>query len=308
MSSKVRSFEPRQSMRRSSYEVFHYKDAHLKEVELHHHDFYEIYFFMKGNVQYNIESRSYLLNPGDVLLISPLELHQPVFRPGGGKYERMVVWINKRFLEQLSSGGQDLTQCFNTAAPGHTNLLRLEDRDRQQMTWQMGLLLEESGSQEPFGELAAMTYLVQILVMLNRYQLRQARQTEGKPAANTTIGQILMYINEHYRENLTLDHLANQFFMSKYHLSREFERLTGTTVHRYLIQKRLVMAKKLIQEGASATEASQQCGFGDYANFYRAFKGEYQISPREFAARLKRGVDPQVTLFPLGEGGAGKNL
>ena len=142
-----------------------------------------------------------------------------------------------------------------------------------------------------------MTYLVQILVMLNRYQLRQARQTEGKPAANTTIGQILMYINEHYRENLTLDHLANQFFMSKYHLSREFERLTGTTVHRYLIQKRLVMAKQMMRQGMSSTEVYQHCGFGDYSNFYRAFKAEYHITPKEFLARLRQPVPDAPGMF-----------
>ena len=83
MASKTQRFDTRQHMRSSTYEVFRYKDAYLKEVALHHHDFYEIYFFLSGNVQYNIESRSYLLTPGDVLLINPMELHQPVFGKEG---------------------------------------------------------------------------------------------------------------------------------------------------------------------------------------------------------------------------------
>jgi len=98
---------------------------------------------------------------------------------------------------------------------------------------------------------------------------------------------VLGYINEHYNEDLTLDFLANKFFISKYHLSREFGRLVGTSVHRYMVQKRLVMAKQMMSEGMASTEVYQHCGFGDYSNFYRAFKAEYQISPKEFAARLK---------------------
>ena len=72
MASRVQRFDTRQHMRRNTYEIFRYKDAYLKEVALHHHDFYEVYFFLAGNVQYNIESRSYLLTPGDILLISPM--------------------------------------------------------------------------------------------------------------------------------------------------------------------------------------------------------------------------------------------
>ena len=57
--SRAQRFENRQHMKNNTFEVFRYKDDYPKEVTLHHHDFYEIYFFMSGNVQYNIESRSF---------------------------------------------------------------------------------------------------------------------------------------------------------------------------------------------------------------------------------------------------------
>ncbi len=290
MAVKAKQFDPRQHMQRDTYEIFRYKDNYLKNVELHHHDFYEVYFFLSGNVQYNIESRSYLLAPGDVLLISPLELHQPVFGQGRRSYERMVLWINKDFLEQLSGPEQDLSACFDPSAPGRTNLLRLEDPMRQMLTFQLEQLIQEVESEEYCAQTAALTYLVQVLVLLNRQMQHQYQQAQMKPFSNSPIYQILNYINNHYSEDLTLDCLANRFFMSKYHLSREFQRLVGTTVHRYLTQKRLVMAKQMIREGASATEVCQHCGFGDYSNFYRAFKAEYQISPREFSQRLKNAL------------------
>ena len=131
-----------------------------------------------------------------------------------------------------------------------------------------------------------MSYLAQVLIALNRLAV-QAPRPESTPVSSSAVYNVLGYINEHYSEDLTLDKLAAQFFISKYHLSREFQRLVGTSVHRYIVQKRLVMAKQMLSEGKPSSEVYQHCGFGDYSNFYRAFKAEYQISPKDYVLRLK---------------------
>lgn len=287
MPTKPQRFETRQYMRRDSFEIFRYKDAYLKEVALHHHDFYEIYFFLSGNVQYNIESRSYLLTPGDILLISPMELHQPVFPQEQRDYERIVLWINQRYLAELSPPGENLAACFDTTAPGHTNLLRPSNAQRQLLSFQLEQLTRESQSQDGYSGIASLTYMAQILISLNRLAAATFHAPQARPVSDSVVYNVLAYINEHYSEALTLDDLANRFFISKYHLSREFGRLVGTSVHHYLIQKRLAMAKQMMSGGMASSEVYQHCGFGDYSNFYRAFKAEYQITPKEFAARLK---------------------
>ena len=289
MASKAQRFETRQHMNKNTFEIFRYKDAYLKEVALHHHDFYEVYFFLSGNVQYNIESRSYLLTPGDVLLISPMELHQPMFGAEQKVYERIVLWIDKRFLEEFGLPGQDLTACFDTTVPGHTNLLRPEGVIRQFLSFMLDQLMVESNSDEPFQDLAAMSYLAQVLILLNRLS-RQARKENTLSGQDSSVYNVLGYINDHYSEDLSLDYLANKFFISKYHLSREFQRLVGTSVHRYIVQKRLVMAKQMLSEGKPSSEVYQHCGFGDYSNFYRAFKAEYQISPKDYVLLLKQSA------------------
>ncbi len=297
MSPKTQSFNTRQRMKGNTFEVFRYKDAHPKEVPLHHHDFYEIYFFLSGNVQYNIESRSYLMSPGDILLISPMELHQPIFAGDQRGYERIVLWINKRFLEGLCLPGQNLTDCFDTTRPGHTNLLSTEGLKRQMLVFQLEQLINAVENQEPYAELYALSYLVQVMVQLNRLS-RQAGQSENlKEVRESVLFHILTYINEHYHEDLTLDFLANKFFISKYHLSREFQRLVGTSVHRYIVLKRLVMARQMMSEGMSSSVVYQHCGFGDYSNFYRAFKKEYQMSPKEFLLRMREADTRQDSVL-----------
>ena len=286
MATKHQRFDVRQTMHNTTFEVFRYKDAYMKEVTLHHHDFYEVYFFLSGNVQYIIENRSYLLTPGDVLLISPMELHQPMFGADTREYERIVLWIDKRFLEGFSLPGERFTACFDTGAANYSNLLRPEGVQRQFLLFLLEQLTAESVSREPYQKVCSLSYLAQVLVLLNRLSLQQRRENTV-PAQDSTVYNILGYINEHYNENLTLDDLANRFFISKYHLSREFQRLVGTTVHRYIVQKRLVMAKQMLSTGKPSSDVYQNCGFGDYSNFYRAFKSEYQIGPKEYVQRLK---------------------
>jgi len=283
-------------MSNNTFEVFRYRDTHIQEVALHHHDFFEIYFFLSGNVSYNIESRSFRLTPGDVLLISPNELHQPIFAPENQNYERIVLWINKAFLERFNLPGQEVSRCFDTDNPLHTNLIRLDGVHRELVNYLLQQLLNEQGSEEFATELYSMGCLAQILVMLNR--LAERAGTNGEPKANTdsVVYRVLDYINEHYNEDLSLDFLANQFFISKYHLSREFNRLVGTSVYRYIIQKRLVMAKQMMSTGTPSSTVYQHCGFGDYSNFYRAFKAEYQISPKEFVASLRESAGQSESL------------
>lgn len=290
MAAKTSIPDTQQTMRNNTFEIYRARNSRPLDVALHHHDFYEVYFFLSGNVQYNVESHSYLLAPGDVLLISPNELHQPVFGDNPASYERMVLWINKDFLRRLDSPGSELSTCFNSQGREHTNLLRPNGNLRQLLNYHLEQLVKESENQEYLGDVTALCCLIQVLVLLNRLARQQYHQPEPGLLGDSVVYSVVNYINSHYSEDLTLDFLSNHFFMSKYHLSREFNRLIGTSVHRYIIQKRLVMAKQMMSDGVASSEAYQLCGFGDYSNFYRAFKAEYQMSPKDFAARVKESA------------------
>ena len=177
MAHKTHSFTDRQKMRRSTFEVFHYRDENLQEVALHHHDFYEIYFFLSGNVSYNIESRSYRLSPGDVLLISPQELHQPVFSPEKQHYERYVLWVSSGLLQQFVLSGQDLSQCFDTTRPEHTNLVRPDAATRELLSYLFQQLVREQDSQDFAAEINRLSLLAQLLVVKLLLQTKNLNTT-----------------------------------------------------------------------------------------------------------------------------------
>lgn len=285
MRERSQQFDPRQNMTARDFEVFHYLDSRPDPVSVHHHDFYEVYFFLNGQVEYRVEGRIYHLEPGDLLLISPLELHQPILASDREPYERIVLWISKTYLEGLSSGEESLTRCFDSARPTHTNLLHLTAVQRTSITARMGELVRETYSGGYGSALCARGALVQLMVEINRLALQSTGGGERQDEAPALVTEVLRYIGDHFCEELSLESLAERFYVSKYHLAHAFQQAVGTSVYRYIILKRLLIAKQLLGSGISPGTVCHNCGFGDYANFYRAFKSEYGVSPRDYAAR-----------------------
>ena len=95
------------------------------------------------------------------------------------------------------------------------------------------------------------------------------------------IRQVLSYINENLGEELRVEQLAERAYLSKYHFMRLFKSQTGSSVHAYVRQKRLLHAARLIREGMSVNKAAAESGFGDYSAFHRAFRESFGISPGE---------------------------
>ena len=122
------------------------------------------------------------------------------------------------------------------------------------------------------------------MVQLNRIALHTQPQ-QDETAVSDLVDQVLHYIGRHITEELTLDGLAERFFVSKYHLSHTFTRDVGVSLHRYITLRRLLMARQLLGAGVAAGQVSAACGFSDYTSFYRAFKAEYGISPSALTAK-----------------------
>ena len=78
-----------------------------------------------------------------------------------------------------------------------------------------------------------------------------------------------------------MDELEKEFFISKYHLCREFKKATGHTVVRYINNKRLSKVKELYKNGMSINKACVESGFSSYSSFYKAYLKEYKTIPKE---------------------------
>jgi len=258
-------------------------------LESHFHDFDKIVVFIAGNVTYLVEGRTYKLKPWDILLIGRNEIHKPVI-DFSQIYERIVIWVNPGYLQKHSSEDSDMELCFKLAAENGHNLLR-PDPDVTRSFKHMLRELKDACENQGFGSrILENSILMQFLVHLNRAFLGTCG-FGPKPEENEfneNIGSIIKYINEHLSEDLSIDSIAEKFFISRYYLMHRFKKSTGYSIHNYIMQKRLILAGTLLKKGMPATEASVKSGFGDYSNFMRAFKRMYGISPREYYKRMAK--------------------
>lgn len=276
MKNHAQRFDPRQVMQSDTFEVFHYKQPNPNGVEVHHHDFYEVYCLLDGQVEYWVDGRVLRLQPGDLLLISPSELHRPLVN--GPVYERIVLWINKAYLEGLGAEGK-LSRCFSDDVP---NLICPDSAQRTDITAKLHELVREHYSREYESEIAAHGLFLQIMVQINRMAI-YGRTNDQEEQLSELVSNVLEYISANIHRELTLEELASCFYVSKYHLSHTFTKEMGVSIHRYIMLKRLVMARQLLLTGRPAGQVCRACGFTDYTSFYRAFKTEYGISPKAFS-------------------------
>ena len=96
--------------------------------------------------------------------------------------------------------------------------------------------------------------------------------------------RVIKYLNENINRNISLEFLANRFFVSKYYLCRVFKKHNGISIHGYITQKRVMQAKLLIEAGETASAAAYKVGFRDYSAFYRAFVKIVGLPPTNSSA------------------------
>jgi AraC-like DNA-binding protein len=276
-------FQQRQHMLLEDYEIYHYKDSRELHVSLHFHDFYECYLLLSGALRYQIESASFSIQPGDLLLIGPNQLHRPLFTQTDEPYERLVLWLSRSFVERLSTPETDLAACFSAQ---RLSANRLSAEQHEAITRQFFNLLNATNSEQFGRDVLCNSLVTSLLVTLNR---ALAGRERALPRADIRVSMLVKtissYLDAHLAESISLDELSRTVFLSKYYLERVFRRETGVSIYQMLLQKRMIRARDLMREGHSLTLVAQQCGFSEYSGFYKAFKNEYGISPREYAAR-----------------------
>lgn len=257
--------------------------------DLHYHDHYEAFFSRSGNILYSIEGRKYQLSVGTLLLISPYEFHQ-LCEQTDVYADRIGLRFNASLLESLSTSECNLATCFDTQSPTYTNLYQFSEAQQREIDYILqGLLNEQNGSR--FGtSLAEQTLLTQFFLLINRASIEESQMPALFDPAAQLVRQVIDYMEQHYAESITLELLEKKFYLSRYQITRDFTRLVGCPPYRYLLQKRLQHAQRLLNIGITPQQVAIQCGFSDYTNFYRRFKNVYGISPRAYCKQHDKNL------------------
>lgn len=267
-----------ESMEKSGYlkeefRLFHIKDKSEQEFQYHYHDFHKIIVFLSGEVTYHIEGKAYHLQPWDILLVNRFAIHKPEIS-SSVPYERFILWIQDNLQESL------LTACFEKARERSFNLIRLNSRFQERLK-DILYELEASRNTDAFcSDLLADCLFRQFLIYINRIFLEKSYiHDHHSYTYDSQIETLVRYINEHLDSDLSLQTLAQKYYLSKYHMMRKFKEETGYTMHSYINSKRLLLARSLIEDGLPVMKAASQSGFHDYTTFVKAYKKQFGSAP-----------------------------
>ena len=229
---------------------------------LHNHEnVCEILFFIKGDSSFVVEGSTYPLVPESFIIARHDEMHRVVHH-SECDYERIVINFGIDFFENNGCG--EYSKAFFDRPAGSGNLFVPETSpDAVDALHRLMVYVTEK---------APVSIVRGVLCEVLRFIAKGEEGSEGN-VASPRLREIILYINEHLVEDITLELLSKQFFISKYHLCRLFKKETGMTVIQYITKKRLMRVFELNSSGGmSLTEAAIAAGFSDYSSYWHANK------------------------------------
>lgn len=246
-------------------------------VQLHSHTFYEVLCCRNTcGVEYLVGADRYRLQRGDIILVPPGISHRPLLPEVMTEpYRRDVLWVSQEFMSTIF-------RVFPQGLEGSmsTRLIRTAGTRWEYLMQKFRQGVKEAERRDVGWEAALTANTLQILVQLSRAALEQTMPLRAEKPELLDLA--LAYVEENLGEKITLAEVAKHFYVSESTVSQTFRKKMGVSFYRCVSQRRLIAAKTFIEEGVLLEEVSRRVGFADYSAFYRAFRQEFGISPRQY--------------------------
>ncbi len=251
------------------------------KVQLHSHTFYELLYCRSGNVQYLLGADRYRVKRGDIIFVPPGVSHRPLYLDKLVEpYSRYVVWIHGDFIKMME-------ESFSFIPLNHPVLLRTQDSGWEYLENYFYSIYKEGETGQEGYRACISALVIQLLIHLTR-ACAHSKVIEPLTEKKELLDELIAYIEKYLSEKITLKSAASHFYISERAVSRLFAEKMDVSFYHYVTQRRLIVAKALIISGEPLEHIGEQVGFSDYSTFYRAFKKEFSISPRQFK-KLQKG-------------------
>lgn len=226
------------------------------------HNYHEIFLFMGGDAEFISEDGKVRLSPFTTVIIPKDTFHQ--FVVTGPEYEyRRCVFNFESVLELDGMINRKLRKIALVRDDGINNIFaKLQNLCRHPLSKDENDILLKS-------------LFAQILVALPSSGFCASEYS----FFNSVTQNALEYINENLGGALSVHILSEKLHISPSHLAHIFKKDMHIPIHRYILQKRLILADRLIEGGKNPTTAAHECGFNDYSGFYRQYKNFFSVSP-----------------------------
>lgn len=241
-------------------------------------------WFIRGTGSIKVEGKHYDIHEGDIILLSPHELYHCTVN-SEAYHERIVLYINETILDSFTYDTDGVFDVFTKREKGSGNLIPAEAVRSVQADITLTSLLKLFQEPTSTGKLLSLCKVIELLIQLKEVTLPSDR-THITHNSNL-IDDILVYINQHYKENIDVSAIAEVFSIHKSYLSHLFTQHVGMSLWNYVILRRIHAFNDLLRKGLSIEEASYQVGFQNYSNFFRLYKKHTGMTPMQFKKQLQ---------------------
>lgn len=266
------------------YETSYHRLDHFPIVPSHTHNFYEIYIYLAGSIKLSIEDTLYAVKKGDIIIIPPYTIHQLIVsdEPDALPYERIYTYITESCLKTFQFNEHGLLNSLHLATENKRYHFTIKDHKEFNTIYEcMHQVFDNKGSKLYGTELINRANILKMMTLICR-NIHEELKPQGMLHMNPLIENILSYINSNYNDDISMDSLAERFYVNKSTLAKEFKNQTAQTIHSYLIMKRISVAKQEMSSGIPPSQAYLLTGFKEYSTFYRTFLKFEGISPKTF--------------------------
>lgn len=254
-----------------------YTNAH---INLHSHVFYEMLYCRScDRVEYLVGTERYRLQPGDIVIVMPGISHRPLLPEDMQvPYRRDIIWFSREFVQHLSHMLPRTRQSF----PQRDGVLLRTTNTKWEFLGELFHYgVKEAEKEKPGFEGMVLGNTITILTQIAR-ALEEGSAKQQKAEKPELLEQVMAYVEKNLDQKITLEETAHHFYVSASTITQLFRQKLGISFYRCVTQRRLIAAKALIGEGKTLEDVSRMVGFSDYSSFYRAFKKEYGITPRQY--------------------------
>lgn len=272
---------------REEYFAKEYVYTNAKKKTFSSGNFYMILFVTSGKCSYTYDHQTFLCATEDILLVNPNTTFLLEYTPSKIPLKFLQVGFTSELLTRLSDENTDLESCFHVV-PYECACVHSSSEITMLIKNLSKKLLTLPQEQTDFGHrLFEDSILTMLIVLVLRACIRTEFQTNTKVRPRLSLDDIFIFIKHHLHEEISLDRLEKEFYISKYHICREFKRQTGMTVHRYIVKSKLDLCKRLLEKGYPMIEIYKICGLGNYNHLFRAFKKEFGMTPKEYVRQIQ---------------------
>ncbi|NLK68447.1 MAG: helix-turn-helix transcriptional regulator [Clostridiaceae bacterium] len=272
----------------SCYYFFDYDERYYDiNMEFQHfHNFYEIHILLDDYAAHIIEGNLYRIGFLDFVCLKPYSLHKSEY-PDGPAKKRLIIQFNvPDFPATLQGEILELLSLFEAPLP----IYRFEQNHQDLIIDKLNEIYTISKIDSPINILSIHSKFYDLLCTIYNLRDKNTYQSESLNATTAKIYSIASYIHNHFNEELTLDVLAQHFYISKYYLSHLFKDVTGFTLTNYIQMTRIRNAQQLLLfSDKKITDIAIQCGFTSFSQFNRVFNKFCKSSPRDY--RNKANLD-----------------